>query len=101
MKKTIALLLALVLTLGLLASCAKKPDGGETTATSAGTIQIAIPNDTTNEARALILLENLGIIKLKGGRRRHRHHPRHRRESLQRGFQRGGSRAAAGRAAGR
>ncbi len=29
MKKTIALLLALVLTLGLLASCAKKPDGGE------------------------------------------------------------------------
>lgn len=67
MKKTIALLLALVLTLGLLASCAKKPDGSETTATSAGTIQIAIPNDTTNEARALILLENLGIIKLKEG----------------------------------
>ena len=65
MKKTIALLLALVLTIGLLASCAKKPDGGETTATSAGTIQIAIPNDTTNEARALILLENLGVIKLK------------------------------------
>ena len=66
MKKTIALLLALVLTVGLLASCAKKP-GDEATATSAGSIQIAIPNDTTNEARALILLENLGVIKLKEG----------------------------------
>lgn len=28
-------------------------------------ITIAIPNDTTNEARALLLLENLGYIKLK------------------------------------
>ena len=30
-------------------------------------ITIAIPNDTTNEARALLLLEDLGIIKLKDG----------------------------------
>lgn len=30
-------------------------------------ITIAIPNDTTNEARALLLLENLGYIKLKEG----------------------------------
>lgn len=30
-------------------------------------IQIAIPNDTTNEARALLLLEELGYIKLKDG----------------------------------
>lgn len=30
-------------------------------------ITIAIPNDTTNEARALLLLEDLGIIKLKNG----------------------------------
>ena len=28
---------------------------------------IAVPNDTTNEARALLLLEANGIIKLKGG----------------------------------
>lgn len=31
------------------------------------TIQIAVPNDTTNEARALLLLEQQGIIKLKDG----------------------------------
>ncbi|MGN0635351.1 MAG: MetQ/NlpA family ABC transporter substrate-binding protein [Acutalibacteraceae bacterium] len=31
------------------------------------TITIAIPNDTTNEARALLLLEDLGLIKLKDG----------------------------------
>lgn len=30
-------------------------------------IQIAIPNDTTNEARALLLLEELGYITLKDG----------------------------------
>lgn len=30
-------------------------------------IEIAIPNDTTNEARALLLLEQLGIIKLREG----------------------------------
>lgn len=30
-------------------------------------ITIAVPNDTTNEARALLLLENQGIIKLKEG----------------------------------
>ncbi|MEG2643200.1 MAG: MetQ/NlpA family ABC transporter substrate-binding protein, partial [Eubacterium sp.] len=28
---------------------------------------IAVPNDTTNEARALLLLENQGLIKLKEG----------------------------------
>jgi D-methionine transport system substrate-binding protein len=30
-------------------------------------VTIAIPNDTTNEARALLLLEDLGYIKLKDG----------------------------------
>ena len=29
--------------------------------------EIAVPNDTTNEARALLLLQDNGIIKLKGG----------------------------------
>ncbi len=34
---------------------------------SSNKITIAVPNDTTNEARALILLEKEGIIKLKEG----------------------------------
>ena len=34
---------------------------------SSDKITIAIPNDTTNEARALLLLEDLGFIKLKDG----------------------------------
>lgn len=58
MKKTISLILAVLLTASLclgLSAC-----GSEKT-------QIAIPNDTTNEARALLLLEQLGYIKLKEG----------------------------------
>ena len=60
MKKTnklAALILALVLTLAL-TGCGKK---------DASVIKIAVPNDTTNEARALLLLEEKGIIKLKDG----------------------------------
>lgn len=56
MKKIIALALALVLTLAL-AACGAKKD----------TIQIAVPNDATNEARALLLLEAQGLIKLTEG----------------------------------
>ena len=59
MKKTISILLALaVLTCSLFAltACGDKQ-----------TLQIAVPNDTTNEARALILLQENGIIKLKDG----------------------------------
>ena len=51
MKKIIALLVALVLTLSLTASLA---DG----------IKIAIPNDATNEGRALLLLQAYGLIKV-------------------------------------
>ena len=58
MKKIIALALALVLSLGIFAACGK---------TEATTYTIAVPNDTTNEARALLLLENIGLIKLKEG----------------------------------
>lgn len=58
MKKIIALALALVLALGIFAACGK---------TEQTTYTIAIPNDTTNEARALLLLENIGLIKLKEG----------------------------------
>lgn len=36
-------------------------------ASKSASIQIAVPNDTTNEARALLLLEAEGIIKLKDG----------------------------------
>lgn len=58
MKKIIALVLTVVLTLALFAGCGAK----DTTP-----ITIAVPNDTTNEARALLLLEANGLIKLKDG----------------------------------
>ena len=51
MKKIIALLVALVLTLSLTAAFA---DG----------IKIAVPNDATNEGRALLLLQAYGLIKV-------------------------------------
>ena len=60
MKKRTAILSAILLVLAFalaLCACGKKE----------AAITIAIPNDTTNEARALILLENLGVIKLKEG----------------------------------
>ncbi|MBQ9469203.1 MAG: hypothetical protein IJU52_09375 [Clostridia bacterium] len=56
MKKIISSVLALVLLISALtvfSSCSKQ-------------IEIAIPNDTTNEARALLLLQNAGIIKVDG-----------------------------------
>ena len=53
-KKTLALALA-VASVAALTACG----GGE------GQITIAVPNDTTNEARALLLLEEQGLIKLK------------------------------------
>lgn len=37
------------------------------TAVQSSAVTVAIPNDTTNEARALLLLESLGCIKLKDG----------------------------------
>ena len=52
MKKIVALVLALVLTLSLSAALA---DG----------ITIAVPNDATNEGRALLLLQARGLITLK------------------------------------
>ena len=58
--KLFALALALVLTLSLTAC-------GGSSAGDNGTIKIGVPNDTTNEARALLLLEENGIIKLADG----------------------------------
>lgn len=58
MKKAISIILSVVLVFTsvlVLSSCSSK------------NITIAIPNDTTNEARALLLLEDLGYITLKDG----------------------------------
>lgn len=54
MKKVASTLFALALLLGLTA-CGSK------------SITVAVPSDTTNEARALLLLESQGYIKLKEG----------------------------------
>ena len=60
MKKTsvklTALVLALILSLAL-TGCGSK----------SASLKIAVPNDTTNEARALLLLQENGIIKLRDG----------------------------------
>lgn len=68
----LALVLASVLALG---GCgtdqaeSASAAGSTSTAESsnAAELEIAVPNDTTNEARALLLLEDLGYIKLKDG----------------------------------
>lgn len=60
MKKFVTFVLALCLSFTL-AACGGNDKG------ASDTIQIAVPNDTTNEARALLLLEANGIIKLKDG----------------------------------
>lgn len=63
--KIIALALAVVLAFSL-AACSSSGNGGGDNA-SDKVIKIAVPNDTTNEARALLLLQEAGIIKLKDG----------------------------------
>lgn len=60
MKRIVSLVLTAVVALTALFSFAA-------CGSSSGKITIAIPNDTTNEARALLLLEDLGLIKLKEG----------------------------------
>jgi D-methionine transport system substrate-binding protein len=62
--KIIALALAVVLAFSL-AACSGSGNGGDNA--SDKVIKIAVPNDTTNEARALLLLQEAGIIKLKDG----------------------------------
>ena len=63
--KIIALALAIILAFSL-AACSTK--GGDDSADDSGkVIKIAVPNDTTNEARALLLLQEAGIITLKDG----------------------------------
>ena len=63
MKKTLKAVLAALLVVCLLlplAACGNN-------ATTETKLKIAIPNDTTNEARALLLLQDKGYIKLKDG----------------------------------
>lgn len=57
MKKILSFVIVLALIVTAFAGCGA----------NGGKIQIAVPNDTTNEARALLLLEANGIIKLKEG----------------------------------
>ena len=67
MKMTITRILVAALALALVlsaAACGGKQDDANGEKTS---VTIAIPNDTTNEARALLLLESLGYITLKEG----------------------------------
>lgn len=60
MKKFIKLLTASLLAAAAALSLASCGGNGDK-------MTIAVPNDTTNEARALLLLEEQGIIKLKSG----------------------------------
>ncbi len=53
-KKVLALALATIAVIGALTGCGS----------SSKKITVAVPNDTTNEARALLLLEENGLIKL-------------------------------------
>lgn len=58
MKKIVSVLLIVVLALAIFAGCSD---------TQSQSITIAVPNDATNEARALLLLQANGYIKLKEG----------------------------------
>jgi len=60
MKKILAFALALTLTFAFTACSSGDAD-------AAAVIKIGVPNDTTNEARALLLLEENGIITLNEG----------------------------------
>lgn len=62
MKKIVSIVLAAALSfaaLTALTGCGSKQ--------ASGGVTIAVPNDTTNEARALLLLQDNGYIKLKDG----------------------------------
>ena len=60
MKKVFAILLAFTLAF-VVTAC------GSGSSDAAASVKIGVPNDTTNEARALLLLEANGIIKLADG----------------------------------
>ena len=62
-----ALALTLVLALSLTACGSKDNTAADNSSDTKTTIKIGVPNDTTNEARALLLLQENGIIKLADG----------------------------------
>lgn len=64
MKKLLSSLLALTLVLSLAFAFTGCGSGGDD---AASTVETAVPNDTTNEARALLLLQDNGLITLKDG----------------------------------
>ena len=64
MKKTLKAVLAALLVVCLLLPLAACGNNNNTEVTK---IKVAVPNDTTNEARALLLLQDQGYIKLKDG----------------------------------
>ena len=64
MKKLLSGFLALTLVLSLAFAFTGCGSGGDD---AASTVEIAVPNDTTNEARALLLLQDNGLITLKDG----------------------------------
>lgn len=70
-KRFLAIALTAALTFGAafsLTACGSKTDDGNSngdTGDTKSTITIAVPNDATNEGRALLLLQELGYIKLK------------------------------------
>ncbi len=67
-KRFIAIALTAALAFGAafsLTSCSSKTDSGSDAGTAKTSLTIAIPNDATNGGRALLLLDDLGYIKLK------------------------------------
>ena len=63
-----ALALTLILALSLTACGGKDTNtDGDNSGDTKTTVKIGVPNDTTNEARALLLLQENGIIKLADG----------------------------------
>ena len=61
-----ALALTLILALSLTA-CGGKDNNADNSGDTKTAVKIGVPNDTTNEARALLLLQENGIIKLADG----------------------------------
>lgn len=68
MKKIISILLfTFIILTSITALTACGNDANKDSGEKKETVTIAVPNDTTNEARALLLLEKQGFIKLKDG----------------------------------